>query len=431
MKSTESLPSIHEILASDGLCAHFQPILSAKQKSIVGLEALARGVAGVEAMSMGSALIDGRWIPPETLFQMAKREGVTEQLEQLCQDKAVKSFASLENRPEGLVLFVNFDPSAVREDYGAAEHLHRLVRSVGISPRNVAIEILESRIDDFALLCSLFDRFRHWGFLVVLDDVGAGHSNLNRIPLIRPDILKVDRGLITNVDGDYYKQETLKSLVGLSRRIGALIVAEGVETESEAIVAMELGTDLLQGHFLSRPHQITTFDDHVLLDATDRAAALARKFKSHMVAKINRQKLQHRQFNVILNRILCDLTNAAASEFDLLLTRTIAQYPNVECIYVLDEGGIQVTGTICNANIPKNESGVMFQPAPTGADHSLKEYYYILMDVELQKFTTDPYVSLASGNLCRTISTAFRDAANNKMYVLCIDVDGGDGRVMP
>jgi hypothetical protein len=66
----------------------------------------------------------------------------------------------------------------------------------------------------------------------------------------------------------------------------------------------------------------------------------------------------------------------------------------------------------------------MFYPAPKGADHSLKEYYYILMDVELQKFTTDPYVSLATGNVCRTLSTAFRDASNNRMYILCIDVKG-------
>ena len=45
-----------------------------------------------------------------------------------------------------------------------------------------------------------------------------------------------------------------------------------------------------------------------------------------------------------------------------------------------------------------------------------------LLDVELNKYTTDPYVSLATGNLCRTISTCFRDARNNKMYILCIDV---------
>ncbi|HLQ79117.1 MAG TPA: EAL domain-containing protein [Terriglobia bacterium] len=426
MKSTQSRPSIHDILASNGVCAHFQPILSARQKSIVGLEALTRGIAGIEAMSLGSALVDGRFIPPDTLFQMASEEGVVDRLEQLCQETAVRTFADLQNRPAGLVLFMNFEPSVVKDDFAAADRLYWLLRSAGIPTRNVAIEILESRIDDLPKLCNLFDRFRELGFLVVLDDVGAGHSNLNRIPLIKPDILKVDRGLVSNIDADYYKQETFKSLVGLSRRIGALIVAEGVETESEAIVSLELGADLLQGYFLSPAQELASFEDDILTDAARRATALARKFKGYMAGKINQRKLQHRRFNVLLNQLLCELTNAEASRFDQLLSQTITQYPSVECIYVLDEGGIQISDTVCNASIPRKESGVMFQPAPTGTDHSLKEYYYILMDVELQTFTTDPYVSLASGNLCRTISTVFRDAANNKMYVLCIDVSAND-----
>lgn len=147
-----------------------------------------------------------------------------------------------------------------------------------------------------------------------------------------------------------------------------------------------------------------------------------------MVSKINQRKLQHRRFKVILNQLLCELTNADAEQFDALLSTTVTNYPNVECVYVLDEAGTQVTNTICNSLIPQRQGGVMLQPAPKGADHSLKEYYYILMDVELQKFTTDPYVSLATGNVCRTISTAFRDAANNRMYILCVDVNGDPRR---
>ena len=398
-------PSIQEILASSAVRTHFQPILSARQKSIIGLEALSRGIAGVEAISLGSIAADGELIPPATLFEMAQDEGVTAQLEQLCRRIAARCFASLPNSPEGLVLFMNFE-LAPALDENVADELSQLFRSEGVSPHNVAIEILESRIHDFPLLCRVLARFRELGFLVVLDDVGAGHSNLDRIPLIHPDILKIDRSLIADVDGDYYKQETVKSLVGLSRRIGALVVAEGVETEGEAIVSLELGADLLQGHFLCRPQEIRAFNDDALADATERTQTLARKFKSYMVRKINQRKLQHRRFNVILNQILCELTNAEAGEFDDLLTRTITRYPNVECVYVLNEGGMQVTDTICNTLIPRRDGGVMFHPAPKGADHSLKEYYYILMDVELQKFTTDPYVSLATGNVCRTISTA-------------------------
>ena len=216
----------------------FSPFYRLARKSIIGLEALSRGIAGVEAISLGSIAADGELIPPATLFEMAQDEGVTAQLEQLCRRIAARCFASLPNSPEGLVLFMNFE-LAPALDENVADELSQLFRSEGVSPHNVAIEILESRIHDFPLLCRVLARFRELGFLVVLDDVGAGHSNLDRIPLIHPDILKIDRSLIADVDGDYYKQETVKSLVGLSRRIGALVVAEGVETEGEAIVSLE------------------------------------------------------------------------------------------------------------------------------------------------------------------------------------------------
>src|SRR5882672_12882375 len=125
MRSTQALPSIHEILASKGICAHFQPILSARQKSIVGVEALARGIAGIEAMPLGSALVDGRLIPPDTLFELARKENVVGQLEQLCLETAVRSFANLKNRPDGLVLFMNYEPSVEGDSHTAADQLRR------------------------------------------------------------------------------------------------------------------------------------------------------------------------------------------------------------------------------------------------------------------------------------------------------------------
>jgi hypothetical protein len=222
-----------------------------------------------------------------------------------------------------------------------------------------------------------------------------------------------------DIEHDYHRQETFKALVQLSRRIGALVVAEGVETQPQAIAALELGADLLQGFFLGRPEQSLTLD---CTEATRRVGELGRRYKAFMIERINQRKLQHRRFNIILNEILCELTRSNYEDFDLVLGYIITSYSNVECIYVLDESGAQVSNTVCNPRLPHRAKGVMFRPAPPGADHSLKEYYYVLLDVELQKYTTDPYVSLATGNLCRTISTFFRDSRNNKMYILCIDV---------
>jgi len=153
--------------------------------------------------------------------------------------------------------------------------------------------------------------------------------------------------------------------------------------------------------------------------------SLARAFKTHMVGEINERKRAYRGFNEILARILRELASAEAEQFDAILSRVIDDDPKVDCLYVLDESGVQVTETICNATMPRRSGGPMFRPASKGTDHSFKEYFYLLVDVELQKYTTDPYVSLASGHLCRTISTGLRDASADRRYVLCVDVRPG------
>ncbi len=443
-------PTARDILDAGSVVTHFQPIFSAKQKSVVGVEALSRGMNPITS----------QLVSPSQLFAMAHAEQLDEAIEELCRDTALRTFANIKTRDVGatavasaesmrktldnLILFVNFDasssdvtpPSAGGSGLlflnfdASVEHniepaaaaLLDKVRRAGLEPGALAIEILESKFDDVDRLKALAQSLHDCGFLLVLDDVGAGHSNLDRIPIIRPDVLKIDRSLIRDLDTDYHKQETVKSLAHLARRIGALVVAEGVETESETLTAMELGADLLQGFYLSRPQPAEAL--HSFIDGS-AVHTLAQRYKKHMVAKINHRKLQHRRYAIILNTILCDLGKADVSEFDTILSRMIHQHPSVECLYVLDEAGRQVSDSICNFETAHPGKRLMFRPAEKGADHSLKEFYYVLLDVELQKYTTDPYVSLASGNLCRTISTCFRDNNNNRLFILCIDVTDG------
>ncbi|HSI36945.1 MAG TPA: EAL domain-containing protein, partial [Tepidisphaeraceae bacterium] len=372
--------SAREIIATRGVVTYFQPILSARQKSVTGLEALSRGIIGVEALSRGSLLPaderEGRLIAPGRLFAMADEEGCRAELERLCRETAIRNFAKLDSRHDDLILFLNFDPAAADERPGPGNLLDTC-RRWGVSPNGVAVEVLESRFEDTKRLRDMLARFRECGFLLVLDDVGTGHSNLDRIPLIKPDILKVDRSLIAGVDQDYHKQETLKCLVHLARKTGALVVAEGIETQQEAIVSLELGADLLQGFFLARPDRGGAAS---VEEATQRVDQLARDYKQYMVAKINGKKLQHRRFSIILNEILCELAVSEVAQFDGVIARVIRRFPRVECVYVLDEAGVQVTDTVCNPEVESRSSGVMFRPAPKGADHSLKEYYYILLD---------------------------------------------------
>ncbi len=394
------------------IVTHFQPIFSVRRRLVVGLEALSRGVD-----------LRGELIAPASLFKSALAEGRSEAVESACRESAVRSFAQLPARAEDVLLFLNLDVAANVSPDAAAAELQALVYGAGLQPCQVAVEFLEARFDDPSQLAALATALRRLGFLMALDDVGAGHSNLDRIPLFRPDIIKIDRSLVADVHRDFYRQETLKSLVGLSRRIGALVIAEGIETEPEAVTALELGCDLLQGYFLAKPQPADAFQTTVAgphgLGGVD---ALARSFRSRMVGEIHDRREAHRRLNGLLGRLLGELAGHHQAELDVVLSRAVQEDPRIECLYVLDAAGLQITETICSEAMARRPGGAMFRPAPRGTDHSLKEYFYVLVDVELPRYTTDPYVSLASGHLCRTISTCFQDAADGRTYVLCADV---------
>lgn len=410
---SSSVVSIHDIVRSNALVAHFQPILSARRKSLVGFEALARGTrAGADLL------------PPTLLFDMADAAGISEELDLLCRKHAVSTFAHAQHGAGDVILFLNLRLPAVQAPAALARELSDMIAPFGLSPDRVGLEILESEIEDTGRVRSLIEALRAAGFLIVLDDVGSGHSNLDRIPLIKPDLIKVDRTLVSHIDGDYHKRSAFKSLLDLGRKIGALVVAEGVETDGEAMIALELGADLLQGFLVGRPRDVAGTSGGAMSESMACIDGVARRFRAHMVDAINDRKLQHRRLSVVIDEILGDLRHARADRFDDVLGGIIGQQPDVECVYVLDHAGIQVTETVWNPLVARRSNAALFHAAPKGADHSLKEYYYILLEVELQKYTTEPYVSLASGSVCRTISTYFRDTHDHSMYILCIDVAG-------
>ena len=396
-----------ELLVGCKALTYFQPICSVKSRSIVGIEALARGIDS-----------NGALVAPANLFAEAAEQGIAGPWEMFCRERALATFSQNSADFDSLLLFVNLNlaSSTGRDD---AAHLLEMAERFSIPPSRIVVEVLESRFDDAQQLSTILNQFRQHGFLVALDDMGAGHSNLDRVSLIRPDVLKVDRDLIRNIDSDCFKQGVFKAVVFLGRRIGALIVAEGVETELESLTALEMGADLLQGFGLGRPQS----PEHLYLSRTEETVqSLAVQFRMRMVRKTTQRRLLHRQYNVLINSLLCDLTCSPSSDFSVVLEQAMLKFPMIECAFVLDDTGVQVSETVCRPDAPPDRNHAIFYPAPCGADHSLKEYYYMLLDAELQKYTTDPYVSMATGKVCQTISACFRDGFSNRLYVLCVDV---------
>ena len=121
-----------------------------------------------------------------------------------------------------------------------------------------------------------------------------------------------------------------------------------------------------------------------------------------------------------MDKILKELSRKKEVEFNDTLDQVIAKNDDFECIYILNDKGIQVSKTFTYYKNMLNQKALIFQPAEEGTNHSLKKYYYFLKNMGLSKYITEPYISLATGNLCTTISYVFENEEDKK-YILCID----------
>lgn len=393
------------IVEQERIFIEFQPIVSLKLKKAVGVEALARGVHPET----------GDTIPPVKLFADAAGAGMIQDLDRMCRKHAMKEFVRLDNSAE-MVLFLNFDPAVLDVASPTDKSWTKIFADeAGLAYDNIAVEITESQIENSYKLKQIAEKYSNLGMFVVLDDFGALHSNLNRLVISRPDIIKIDRQLIKNVSQSYYKQSIIKSIIDLARKIGSLTLAEGVETKEDVLKCHELGADLFQGFYFARPQRVERLESLELKPVMDM---ITYDIKEYMSENIEKKKKQHAEYEDTFNSIMSYITDCDECCFSHKIGSVVSQFKNIECIYVLDEHGIQIGDTVCGFELEFSDNN-LFHPSKAKTDHSLKEYFYYISSLNLGSYYTDPYISLATGMLCRTMAKKFKCSGNQ--YVLCID----------
>lgn len=402
--------NISDVIESGSIVTHFQPITSIRRKAVVGIEALSRSIAP-----------DGTQVSPAKLFALAETAGLTLELDRVCREQAMKSFLPLHKRNPDMVLFINLHSEAVTQDTGSHYCLTNFVQRIGLDPRNVAVEILESEFKDIATLRTAVEHYKSRGFLVALDDLGVGHSNLDRIAHIKPDLLKVDRSLLSGIHLDFYKQEIFKAIVMLSERIGGWTISEGIEEQAEAITALDLGGDMLQGYYFARPGKLDVKDVQPEYNS-ERIEDTAANFKAFMVEKFERLRARREDRISITKFIAAQLQSSAlsANDISLKLRDLIASHANIESACILNLSGVQVGDTSWHTQRVQNQKTIIFHPPTNGTDHSLKEYYYLLPQFKDGMYETAPYVPLPSGDLCITVTALFEIA--DGQFILCLHI---------
>ncbi|MFW6333482.1 MAG: EAL domain-containing protein [Thermodesulfobacteriota bacterium] len=398
--------TFRNIILEQRIRIFLQPIISIKEKRVIGFEALTRGIDPET----------GEMVPPIPLFQTARRMDRALEFDRLCRKTAVKDFLKAELNLAHM-LFINFDPSILADVTIGNGWMRGVVEEEGLNPANVAIEIVESPQVSTKDLVHFVELYKRFGFLIVLDDFGARHSNLDRILSLKPDILKIDRELIDGVGRDYYKQSIVASISDLAGKIGTLVLAEGVEAVEDIIKCYELGVNLFQGYYFARPAPPDRLLDHFCTRSIHHVSrGILHHLKDHITLEMETQQA----YNTITWELCAELSRLFPDAVNGFLKDSVDRYDQIQCLYVLDPDGRQISHTHCKFTISSKSDHPLFKPSAKGTDHSLKSYFYYLQILKLDTYFSDPYTSLATGCICRTMSAVYR-GAEGAFRILCVD----------
>ena len=226
------------VLAEAEFWSVYQPIVSLADRSVVAHEGLLRGV------------VDEREVGGGDLFFVAEQAGWLHRLDRIGRESAISGAAPWLGEAD---LFVNFDPRSIYRPQVCLASTERVVHDAGISPSQLVFEVVESHaVADRGHLVSILEHYRSLGWRVALDDVGAGWSSLSLLAAVRPDVVKLDKRLVQELPDDGVRT-VLRAVTELAHQLGAVVVAEGVETERLAEEVAGLGADLGQGWLFGRP----------------------------------------------------------------------------------------------------------------------------------------------------------------------------------
>jgi len=348
-------------------------------------------------------------LSPIFVFDQAKKENLSFELDKYVRTKALETFKPLLEANKELLLFLNFESHLLDSKISFHDFAFgALANDLGIPPSRIVIEIKEYQIEDSERLKQFCDFYKERGFLIALDDFGAGNANFDRISTVRPHIVKVDRSIVFNVHQNFIHKEILKSIANMCFNIGALVLAEGVEAEEEILRSLKLDIDLFQGFWFARPSG--SVYDKPLLD--EKIAYIGSKHTQNVKASMQHKELLIESAKAYTHTIIEAIKTTHKTDlFDFL-----REFEIIEAIYCIDANtGIQEGDTFISA-----DTNEFFQPARHGDNHALKEYFYITKESKRGNYLSQKYISRASGRMCRTFAQKFSLAGHEK--ILCLDL---------
>ena len=386
------------------LTSHFQPIVSLSHCRVIGHEGLMR------ATDASGANVS----PLDVLAKAAQASSLVE-LDRLCSLLHVCNARQEEG--ENGWLFLNMHPDVfIREQDCDLDIFTELLQSKqGFATNRVVFEVLEQWISNTADgFSQAVARFRDRGYLIALDDFGAGHSNFDRVWQLKPEIVKLDRCFAVQIESDPHVRRLLPRIVTLLHEAGSLVLLEGIETELQAMIALESDIDFVQGYYFARPAPslvpppqtlplvLSLWDNYE--ENIDKNYADSRA----MIAPYE-NAIGHASVMLAAGRTIAE---ACASFLEL---------PKAEFCFLLDSEARQIGQNVVAPRVKYDKPNFLPLVSAKESRWSRRPYFRRASEHFGRVCRTRPYLSVTTARLCITLSVKFR--IGNDSFVLCGDID--------
>ena len=221
---------------------HYQPLVDLRTGEVTGAEALVR-----LRRSDGSTLSPGEFIPH------AEASGLVVPMGEQVLKRVTTDVLEWRGRGQARQVALNVSPTQLRQPGFADSLLHR-AEDIGIAPTLLAVEVTEhALIRDPMGSARELQALHDAGVTIALDDFGTGYSSLAWLTDYPVDLLKIDRSFTDEMTHNARKAAVVRAVIDVAHDIGIRVVAEGIETDAQRRMLVELDCDLGQGYLFSRP----------------------------------------------------------------------------------------------------------------------------------------------------------------------------------
>jgi len=251
---------LRDALAQGEMHVVFQPLVRLPGYGLAGMEALVRWQHPVRGA-----------VSPVDFIPLAESCGVIVALGQFVLREACQAFEALQHALGPLApptLSVNLSRAQLREP-GLVDDVRDALRAFQMEPQQLVLEVTESLAAQDALVHSTLQALRALGVSLSLDDFGTGYSSLACLHELPVNAVKIDKSFISQLGASQYHRVLVEATLRVAQALGLDTVAEGIETQEQAVLMAAMGCAKGQGYWFGRPMAV-----HALVDwARARTAA--------------------------------------------------------------------------------------------------------------------------------------------------------------